>query len=384
MLGIAKYTVHEPKLLQNGTVWGEVTEYHDLRQDNPDMAVIGTGTVENVARFYFDNDNGNTANNNLVPAKMISETVSLEGYKVGYDVEIIGNGSDDDDEKKSTDGNDDNDSKTIKKEREEPKPITRLEMQLELANENNQSSKKKNTANNDKDDDDDNDVTSYYLVHKDFAFPIAAKFYDPSHIVEPFKSYEYELVSFFQESNNNNDDDGNGNDSKEDIKEPITESGFIKITVPKDDDEDSGDDNSNTQNNSTDDKEGSKNNNDDDSGDDDNSKDKENSDDKNQADSNDGDGSGSDNDNTDDKNDSDKTAIEKEETDSQPDYTGLVMVVLMMAGIGAAFVVFKKFRKGGISSLHLSRKPKTSKDEGISSTIQYEKKVTVEISEKTK
>ena len=51
LFSLHKYTAQESKLLQEGIKWGEVTEYHDLMQNNPYMTVLDDGQEFNVTEF---------------------------------------------------------------------------------------------------------------------------------------------------------------------------------------------------------------------------------------------------------------------------------------------------------------------------------------------
>ena len=57
IFSIFKYTASEPKLLQKNTKWGEVTEYLDQNQNNPDMKVLQDNlefdTVQNFIDYSF-------------------------------------------------------------------------------------------------------------------------------------------------------------------------------------------------------------------------------------------------------------------------------------------------------------------------------------------
>ena len=43
---------------------------------------------------------------------------------------------------------------------------------------------------------DTNNVTNYYLISSQFPFPVSGILYSPAHVIEPFKEYEFELISF--------------------------------------------------------------------------------------------------------------------------------------------------------------------------------------------
>ena len=172
LFSLHKYTAQESKLLQEEIKWGEVTEYHDLMQDNPYMAILDDQLKFEVTEFVrlsiLSIDNLGTP-----------QTRSLDVSSVGYEIDII-----------------------------------------------------------DVTEDEDNDVTNSYLVNSDLSFPVKAVYYSPSHIVEPFKEYEFQLISFFDmsntlESNSINADAAVGNDDDTtDDDHVIVESGTIELTFP--------------------------------------------------------------------------------------------------------------------------------------------------------
>ena len=129
VFSIFKYTASEPKLLQQGIKWGEVTEYLDKMQINPYMKVLQDdlefATVQNVVDYSQN--------------KLIRTDKTFDVYKVGYEIDIID-----------------------KDQREE----------------------------------DTNNVTNSYLISSQFPFPLSGTLYSPAHVVEPFKEYEFDLISF--------------------------------------------------------------------------------------------------------------------------------------------------------------------------------------------
>ena len=166
LFSIQKYTTQELKLLQEGIKWGEVTEYHDLRQDNPYMQVLEDNLKFKVTEFVhlsiLSIDNLGTP-----------QTRSLDVSSVGYEIAII-----------------------------------------------------------DVAEDEDNDVTNSYLVNSDLPFPVKAVYYSPSHIVEPFKEYEFELISYFDSSNTIENNSVNEDTTTDDEDDLIVESGTIELTFP--------------------------------------------------------------------------------------------------------------------------------------------------------
>ena len=79
MFSIVKYTASEPKFLQQGIKWGEVTEYLDQNQNNPDMQVLQDdlefATTQNVVDYSQN--------------KLIRTDKTFDVYKVGYEIDII-------------------------------------------------------------------------------------------------------------------------------------------------------------------------------------------------------------------------------------------------------------------------------------------------------
>ena len=265
LFSIYKYTAQESKLLQEGVKWGEVTEYRDLMQTNPDMTVLNDGikfeATEFVQKSFL------SVNNSLEPIPR-----TLDVSQVGYDIDII-----------------DDDAGEGKK---------------------------------------DNDVTNYYLVNNDLPFPVEATYYSPSHIMEPFKQYEFELISFFDASNtleinSSNADVAVESDDNDDTNDIHVESGTIELTFPDnviDSTEDNDNDDKTIESNNTD---------------------------KNNDDSID---------NTQDQNENndDDTAntinIIDDKTDTKeiaPLKSSLMIILSLVIGIvvTAIFVYFKKFRK---------------------------------------
>ncbi len=132
IFSIFKYTASEPKLLQKNVTWGEVTEYRDHNQNNPDMKVLE------------DNLEFNIVENAIVFSqnKIIQKDKTFDVYQVGYEIDII-------------DNND---------------PAQQQE--------------------------DTNNVTNSYLISPQIPFPVSGILYSPAHITEPFKESEFELISF--------------------------------------------------------------------------------------------------------------------------------------------------------------------------------------------
>ena len=156
IFSIFKYTASEPKLLQSGIKWGEVTEYHDTMQNNPYMQVLSDdvqfSTIQNKVDYL---------QNKIIP---IDHT--LDVFKVGYEIDII-----------------------------------------------NHDLKE-----------DSNNVKNYYLIFPSFPFPLSATLYSPAHVMEPFKEYEFELISFVSSS---------GMIEKDDV---IEENNTVKDDIPIDHD----------------------------------------------------------------------------------------------------------------------------------------------------
>ncbi|MGI9567621.1 MAG: hypothetical protein ACR2LL_11500 [Nitrosopumilus sp.] len=79
IFSIFKYTASEPKLLQKNVKWGEVTEYLDYNQNNPDMKVLQDDlefhTIQNIIDY---------SQNQITP---LDKTFDV--YKVGYEIDII-------------------------------------------------------------------------------------------------------------------------------------------------------------------------------------------------------------------------------------------------------------------------------------------------------
>ena len=132
IFSIFKYTASEPKFLQKNVKWGEVTEYLDYNQNNPDMKVLQDNlefkVIENIIVYSQD--------------KIIQKDKTFDVYQVGYEIDII-----------------DNNDPTQQQE-------------------------------------DTNNVTNSYLIYPQFPFPVSGTLYSPAHITEPFKESEFELISF--------------------------------------------------------------------------------------------------------------------------------------------------------------------------------------------
>ena len=141
IFSIFKYTASEPKLLQPGIKWGEVTEYHDTMQNNPYMQVLSDdvqfSTIQNKID-YFQN-------------KIIPIDHTLDVFRVGYEIDITNH------------------------------DLTQI--------------------------DDTNNVTNSYLISPSFPFPLSGTLYSPVHVMEPFKEYEFELVSFVSSNEMIEEDD---------------------------------------------------------------------------------------------------------------------------------------------------------------------------------
>ena len=79
LFSIFKYTATEPKLLQKNIKWGEVTEYLDQNQNNPDMKVLQDNlefnAIENIIDYSQDQVN---------PLDKI-----FDAYQVGYEIDIV-------------------------------------------------------------------------------------------------------------------------------------------------------------------------------------------------------------------------------------------------------------------------------------------------------
>ncbi len=129
LFSIVKYTASEPKFLQQGIKWGEVTEYLDKMQINPYMEVLQDNlefiTTQNVVDYSQN--------------KLIKIEKPFNVYKVGYEVDII---------------------------------------------------------DSDLTQEDTNNVINSYLISSQFPFPLSGISYSPAHVIEPFKEYEFELISF--------------------------------------------------------------------------------------------------------------------------------------------------------------------------------------------
>ncbi|WP_316506266.1 hypothetical protein [Nitrosopumilus sp.] len=79
IFSIFKYTASEPKLLQKNVKWGEVTEYLDYNQNNPDMKVLQDDlefhTIQNIIDYSQN--------------QITSLDKTFDVYKVGYEIDII-------------------------------------------------------------------------------------------------------------------------------------------------------------------------------------------------------------------------------------------------------------------------------------------------------
>ncbi|MDH3360990.1 MAG: hypothetical protein OEL56_02285 [Nitrosopumilus sp.] len=197
LFSILKYTAQESKLLQEGIKWGEVTEYHGSKQINPYMMVLDDDLKFETVELFVQKS--------FLPIYNRLEPISsiLNVSKVGYEIDII--------------------DKVIEKQT------------------------KKDT----------NNVTNFFLVNQNIPFPVEAVYFSPSHIVEPFKEYEFQLISFFNASNtikNNNPINLDVIVDDDDITDNIIiEFGTIKLTFPDNNNnnntDSSTDDNPNSQNN---------------------------------------------------------------------------------------------------------------------------------------
>ena len=81
IFSIFKYTASEPKLLQKNVKWGEVTEYLESMQNNPNMKVLGDDLEFDIIENVID-----YSQNQVTP---IDKT--FDAYQVGYEIEIIDN-----------------------------------------------------------------------------------------------------------------------------------------------------------------------------------------------------------------------------------------------------------------------------------------------------
>ena len=91
IFSIFKYTASESKLLQKNIRWGEVTEYLDYNQNNPDMKVLQDNLEFNAVQNKID-----YSQNQIIP---IDKTFDV--FEVGYEIDII----DDDPTQKEEDTN---------------------------------------------------------------------------------------------------------------------------------------------------------------------------------------------------------------------------------------------------------------------------------------
>ena len=81
IFSIFKYTASEPKLLQKNIKWGEVTEYLDYNQNNPDIQVLQDNLEFQVVQNVID-----YSQNQVTP---IDKTFDV--FEVGYEMDIIDN-----------------------------------------------------------------------------------------------------------------------------------------------------------------------------------------------------------------------------------------------------------------------------------------------------
>ena len=132
IFSIFKYTASEPKLLQKNVKWGEVTEYLDQNQNNPDMQVLEDDLEFHAVQNIIDYSQN----------QVTSIDKTFDVYQVGYEIDIINN---------------------------------------------NEPTQKEEDTNN---------VTNSYLISSQFPFPLSGTLYSPAHITESFKESEFELISF--------------------------------------------------------------------------------------------------------------------------------------------------------------------------------------------
>lgn len=141
IFSIYKYTAIEPKLLQSGVNWGEVTEYNK-RGANPDMKVFEKQKWNAVTSYQHDS---------IQQQQQKTSSFDLDVFSVGYEIDII--------------------------DRFDFTP-------------------------NDKKENDTNNVTNYYLVNSHLPFPVSGLHYNPSYVIEPHKEYEFELIAYLETNSN--------------------------------------------------------------------------------------------------------------------------------------------------------------------------------------
>ena len=180
-----KYTVPEPKLLQIGQGWGEVTEALQPRGENPYMTVLDNNQEFSVTQNEIIR---------LIDKK--SEPITrdiFDAFEVGYEIDIL-----------------------------DPVIFDQKKNKLVTVND---------------EDKDNNNVTTSFLILPDLPFPLSAESYSPVHITQPQKQYEFELIAFM--TNNKNIDfeiDSIFDELKDDVvlDLPIIEIGTIELTFPND------------------------------------------------------------------------------------------------------------------------------------------------------
>ena len=79
LFSIVKYTASEPKFLQQGIKWGEVTEYLDSMQINPYMEVLSDDLNFTTTQNMIDYSQN----------KLIRTEKTFDVYKIGYEIDII-------------------------------------------------------------------------------------------------------------------------------------------------------------------------------------------------------------------------------------------------------------------------------------------------------
>jgi len=139
IFSIYKYTAIEPKLLQSGISWGEVTEYNK-RGANPDMKVFEKQKWNAVTSYQHE----------PIPQKQESSS-DLDVFSVGYEIDII--------------------------DRFDFTP----------------NGKKENDTNN---------ITNSFLITSHLPFPVSGLHYNPSYVIEPHKEYEFELIAYIETDSN--------------------------------------------------------------------------------------------------------------------------------------------------------------------------------------
>lgn len=188
LFSLFKYTASEPKLLQIGMEWGEVTEALHERGKNPHMAVL-----DNAQEYSMTQNNIGMIDKQNIP---VTRNIT-DAFKVGYEIDIF-------------------DSFIISDDKKKKKMV---------------------------EEESNNNVTNYFLISSNLPFPLSAVSYSPVHIVQPQKQYEFELVAFLP--NNKNMDIGIKpvfEEPKDITTEISTETGTIALTflddiVTADDDE---------------------------------------------------------------------------------------------------------------------------------------------------